>query len=116
MKVLTDEKWLLFIVEQILSNSIKYTRQGGVTISVTEDRVLKIADTGIGIAPEDLPRIFEKGFTGCNGRENSKATGLGLYLCRRAAERLSHKIYAESVPGQGTVICLDLNRRPLEVE
>ena len=67
-RILTDEKWLLFIVEQILSNCVKYAAGGTVTISVTERQVLRIADTGIGIAPEDLPRVFEKGFTGYNGR------------------------------------------------
>lgn len=108
VKVLTDEKWLLFIIEQILSNSIKYTGQGSVTITVTPDKILKIADTGIGIAPEDLPRIFEKGFTGYNGRSGKKSTGLGLYLCKTAADRLSHKISARSTPGAGTEISLDL--------
>lgn len=80
IRVLTDEKWLLFIIEQVMSNSIKYTQQGSVTITVTPDKVLKIADTGIGIASEDLPRIFEKGFTGYNGRLDKKSTGLGLVL------------------------------------
>lgn len=116
MKVLTDEKWLLFIIEQILSNSIKYTQEGSVTITVTPDKILKIADTGIGIAPEDLPRIFEKGFTGYNGRSDKKSTGLGLYLCRMAAERLSHKISAQSTPGVGTVLSIDLHSDELRVE
>ena len=116
MKVLTDEKWLLFIIEQILSNSIKYTQEGSVTITVTPDKILKIADTGIGIAPEDLPRIFEKGFTGYNGRSDKKSTGLGLYLCRMAAERLSHKISAQSTPGVGTVVSIDLHSDKLKVE
>lgn len=116
VKVLTDEKWLLFIIEQLLSNSIKYTLQGSVTITVTPDKILKIEDTGIGIAPEDLPRIFEKGFTGYNGRSGKKSTGLGLYLCRTAAERLSHTISAESVPGVGTVISVDLHTSELTVE
>ena len=80
IRVLTDEKWLLLIKEQVMSNSIKYTQQGSVTITVTPDKVLKIADTGIGIASEDLPRIFEKGFTGYNGRLDKKSTGLGLVL------------------------------------
>lgn len=80
IRVLTDEKWLLLIIEQVMSNSIKYTQQGSVTITVTPDKVLKIADTGIGIASEDLPRIFEKGFTGYNGRLDKKSTGLGLVL------------------------------------
>ena len=115
-QVLTDEKWLLFIIEQVLSNSIKYTKQGSVRITVTPDKVLKIADDGIGIAAEDLPRIFEKGFTGYNGRYNKKSTGLGLYLCKTAADRLSHKMSAESTPGKGTVISIDLHTDELKVE
>lgn len=114
--VLTDEKWLLFIIEQILSNAIKYTRTGGVKIAVTQDKVLQISDTGIGIAPEDVPRIFEKGFTGYNGRADKKSTGLGLYLCRLTADRLSHKITVESTVGKGTVFSLELHRDALEVE
>ena len=109
MQVLTDEKWLLFIIEQILSNSIKYTQNGSVTITVTTDKVLQISDTGIGIATEDLPRIFEKGFTGYNGRSDKKSTGLGLYLCKQAAKRLSHKISVQSAPNAGTVISIDLH-------
>lgn len=70
VKVLTDEKWLLFILEQIISNAVKYTPSGTITIRVTEDKKLSVEDTGIGIAPEDLPRIFEKGFTGYNGRND----------------------------------------------
>ena len=116
VKVLTDAKWLLFIIEQVLSNSIKYTFQGSVTIKMTPDMVLKIADTGIGIAPEDIPRIFEKGFTGYNGRSEKKSTGLGLYLCKMAADRLSHKISAQSVPGKGTVIFIDLHTDQLPIE
>jgi len=113
--VLTDEKWLLFMIEQILSNAVKYTRQGAVTITVTSDKVLKIADTGIGIAPEDIPRIFEKGFTGYNGRADKKSTGLGLYLCRKAADRLSNKISVESVVGKGTVFMIDLHTEAIEM-
>lgn len=116
VKVLTDAKWLLFIIEQVLSNSIKYTFQGSVTIKMTPDMVLQIADTGIGIAPEDIPRIFEKGFTGYNGRSEKKSTGLGLYLCKMAADRLSHKISAQSVPGKGTVIFIDLHTDQLPIE
>lgn len=114
VRVLTDEKWLLFIIEQILSNSIKYTQEGSVTITVTKDKRLTIADTGIGIAPEDLPRIFEKGYTGYNGRLDKKSTGLGLYLCQMAASRLSHKISAESSPGAGTSVFLDLKENPID--
>lgn len=114
--VLTDEKWLGFIIEQILSNSLKYACGGKVTITVTPDQTLEIADTGIGIAPEDVPRVFEKGFTGYNGRENRKSTGLGLYLCRRAAEKLSHRIGIRSEAGKGTVVSIDLRSDKLEAE
>ncbi len=116
LDVITDEKWLSFIVEQIFSNSIKYTKTGSVTIEVTEDAVLKISDTGIGIAPEDLPRIFEKGFTGYNGRSDKKATGLGLFLCKEAADKLAHKIWVESRVDYGTTVYLDLKRQKLGVE
>ena len=116
VKVLTDEKWLLFILEQILSNSIKYTQEGSVSITLIPDKVLNISDTGIGIAPEDLPRIFEKGFTGYNGRSDKKSTGLGLYLCKKAAGRLSHKISVQSKPGAGTVVSIDLDTKMLRTE
>ncbi len=113
--VLTDEKWLSFIIEQLLSNCIKYTDKGRVTIKVN-DNIVSISDTGIGIASEDLPRVFEKGFTGYNGRANKKSTGLGLYLCKKTADKLSHKIYAESQVGVGTTVFIDLNTINLEIE
>ncbi len=111
----TDEKWLGFIIEQILSNAIKYTREGEITIEIGEDKILSIQDTGIGIAGEDLPRIFEKGFTGYNGREDKKSTGLGMYLCKQAADRLGIRLYAESRPGEGSCFYLDLNNKELDV-
>lgn len=118
--VLTDEKWLLFIVEQLLSNAVKYnghSKEVPACISITvEGKVLKIADNGIGIAPEDIPRIFEKGFTGYNGRADKKSTGLGLYLCHLAAEKLSHTISVESRVGVGTVFTVDMRVEELEVE
>jgi hypothetical protein len=114
--VVTDEKWLLFIIEQIISNAIKYSPNGTVTIAVSDKQVLSVSDTGIGIAPEDLPRIFEKGFTGYNGRADKKATGLGLYLCRQAAEKLGIRIWAESMPGAGSTFYLDLHREKIVVE
>ncbi|WP_301844159.1 HAMP domain-containing sensor histidine kinase [uncultured Ruminococcus sp.] len=100
LEVLTDEKWLTFLLEQLLSNAVKYTKHG----------------TGIGIAPEDLPRIFEKGFTGYNGRAGQKSTGLGLYLCKRAALKISARITASSVVGEGSVFSVDLNLPELQVE
>lgn len=110
--VLTDEKWLLFVIGQVLSNAVKYTRSGGITISC-ENYVLKIRDTGIGIASEDLPRIFEKGYTGCNGRSDMKASGLGLFLCRQICGRLGHTITAES--SGGTAIIIDLRRSEVDL-
>ena len=105
-QVLTDEKWLSFVIEQLLSNAIKYTRGGEIRIAMQEPGVLTIADSGIGIAPEDLPRIFEKGFTGYNGRSNKKSSGIGLYLCRRIAENLGCEISAASAVGIGTTVSL----------
>lgn len=116
LKVLSDEKWLTFIIEQLLSNAVKYTEKGFVEISVSDEKLLSVKDTGIGIAQEDIPRIFEKGFTGYNGRENSKSTGLGLYLCEKAAKMLGHKISAQSEIGKGSVFTIDLHRDKLDVE
>ncbi len=110
-KVVTDEKWLSFVVEQVLSNALKYTPSGTVGIYMEEPTTLCISDTGIGIAPEDLPRIFEKGYTGYNGRTDKKASGLGLYLCRRICNNLGHTISASSVAGEGTVIRICLAQR-----
>ncbi len=114
--VLTDEKWLLFALEQVISNAIKYTSRGGVTISLEEPATLVIRDTGLGIAPEDLPRIFERGYTGRMGRLDKRATGIGLYLCRRILTQLGHSITAESVLRQGTTIRLCLESVKLNVE
>ncbi len=128
-KVVTDEKWLQFVLEQVISNALKYTESGKITIELegsgTEDgslqnggniegltgafekrgrTVLCIRDTGIGIAPEDLPRIFEKGYTGYNGRSDKRASGIGLYLCRRICRSMRHTITANSSLESGTVI------------
>ncbi len=107
--VLTDEKWLLFVVEQLLSNAIKYTPKGSVSLLVEGDELL-IRDTGIGITPEDLPRVGEKGFTGYNGRTDKKATGIGLYLCRQVLQKLGHGFRIESAPGRGTTAAIGLFR------
>ncbi len=112
-RVVTDEKWLLFAIEQILSNALKYTRAGSITISMEKDDVLTIADTGVGIPAEDLPRIFERGFTGYNGRQEKTSTGLGLYLTRQVLTRLGHSISIESAPGKGTAVHLALGREEL---
>ena len=117
VRVLTDEKWLLFIIEQLLSNAVKYTPEGGtVTITVDDKKQLVVTDTGIGISKEDLPRIFEKGYTGYNGRLDKKSTGIGLYLCRTAADKLGHRLLAQSEPGKGSRFIVDLDMYPFQAE
>ena len=114
--VVTDEKWLSFVVEQILSNALKYTRKGSIRIYLKEPKTLCIEDTGMGIAPEDLPRIFEKGYTGYNGRKDKRASGIGLYLCRRICNNLGVKIEVESEPEKGTKVCLHLEQYEIKCE
>ena len=115
-EVLTDEKWLSFVVEQIVSNALKYTKGGSIEICLEEPKTLCIRDTGMGIAAEDLPRIFEQGYTGCNGRADKKASGIGLYLCKRICKRLKHGISAESEIGRGTTIRLHLEKTEIGIE
>lgn len=114
--VVTDEKWLMFVIEQVLSNALKYTPSGSITISIVGEKTLRIADTGIGIAPEDLPRIFENGYTGYNGRTDRKASGIGLYLCKRICTNLGHTITVSSTVDVGTVIDIGLAKTKLEIE
>ena len=113
--VLTDEKWLEFVTEQILSNALKYTKNGGeIRICLEEKRgreCLVIEDNGIGIQAEDLPRVFEKGFTGYNGRADKKSTGIGLYLCKKIMDKMGHKIWIDSEVGKGTRVYLELTRQ-----
>ncbi len=110
VNIITDEKWLLFVIEQVLSNALKYTPVGG-TISISmENECLTIRDTGIGIAAEDLPRVFENGYTGTAGRMDKTASGIGLYLCHTICARLNHRIQITSTVGQGTTVLLDLKR------
>lgn len=115
--VLTDSKWLGFVIGQILSNSLKYTREGKISIYMEESRphTLVIEDTGIGVRKEDLPRVFEKGFTGYNGREEGRSTGIGLYLSAKIMKKLGHEISMESEPGKGTKVYLFLGRQNLEM-
>ncbi len=160
MNVLTDEKWLGFVLEQLLSNALKYTKTGMIRIYLEEhfqkapldmslweegglftvkdafrtregydDResmdsgqrqkkeiCLVIEDTGIGIWQEDLPRVFEKGFTGYNGRRDKKSTGIGLYLCKSVIDKLRHQIWIESESGKGTKVFLSLGRKKVQHE
>ncbi len=113
VEVLTDEKWLLFVVEQLISNALKYTKSGNVEISLRPEKKLSILDTGIGIAPEDLPRVFERGYTGNNGRADKKATGIGLYLCKRICKALGHGIEIRSGK-DGTEVLIDLREKEID--
>lgn len=111
--VLTDEKWLCFALEQVLSNALKYTDKGTISIYIEEENgtILIIKDSGIGIAEEDLPRIFEKGYTGYNGRMFKKATGIGLYLCKRILWKLNHHITISSEIDKGTTVKINLTSK-----
>ena len=114
--VLTDEKWLVFVIEQILSNALKYTKSGTISIYMEAEKTLVIKDSGIGIASEDLPRVFEKGFTGFNGRMDKKSTGIGLYLCKKILNKLSHKITITSQIDLGTMVRIDLSSVKILIE
>ncbi len=123
VKVVTDDKWFTFLLEQLLSNAIKYTYEGGVTVTLTEDAKVIVRDTGIGIAPEDVPRIFEKGFTGFNGRtgttegsDGGRATGLGLYLCKKTAHKLNVGLSVESEVGKGSAFTVDMRKEDIIVD
>ena len=108
---LTDSKWLMVILTQVLTNALKYTPPGGrITIRQEEPGLLTIEDTGIGIRPEDQARVFDRGFTGQTGRGQEKSTGIGLYLCKRICDELGHGIALVSEVGVGTKVTVDLRR------
>lgn len=110
LTAVTDEKWLGFVIEQLLSNALKYTPSGSVTVAQEEPGTLLIRDTGIGIDPADLPLVTERGYTGENGRLDRGASGIGLFLCREICRRLGHGLTLESVPGRGTTVRLTFRR------
>ena len=126
-EILTDEKWLSFVLEQVLSNALKYTKTGGIKIFSRDiDNLdahqeifsrkgieIVIRDTGVGIKSEDLPRVFEKGYTGYNGRIDKKASGLGLYMCKGVCDKLGHKIRIESEVGRGTDVIITVLREKI---
>lgn len=117
--ILTDEKWFVFVLEQIISNAIKYNETGGyIKIYLEQDNssTLIIEDNGIGIIEEDVERVFEKGYTGLNGRMDKRSTGIGLYLCKSICKKLSHSIKIESKQSKGTKVRIDYHMRILEVE
>lgn len=116
-KIITDEKWLLLVFEQILSNAIKYSKKGGeISIYMPDSETVCIKDRGIGISPEDLPRIFEKGFTGCNGRTDKRSSGLGLYLAKRVCDKLGTELRVESFTDGGTSVFIKTAQKKLRVE
>ena len=109
-ETVTDGKWLTFVVEQLLSNALKYTGQDGTVRIYREGDDLCIRDSGMGIAPEDLPRVFDMGYTGQNGRLDRRSSGIGLYLCRRICRNLRHDIAITSKVGEGTTVRITLGR------
>ena len=105
--VVSDSQWLTILIEQILSNALKYTENGKISIQYLKDKhALEIRDTGIGIRSEDIPKIFDRGYSGFNGRMNEKSSGLGLYLARKISERLNIQIEVESKLSKGSVFRL----------
>ena len=105
--VISDSQWLTILIEQILSNALKYTENGKISIQYLEEKhALEIRDTGIGIRSEDIPKIFDRGYSGFNGRMNEKSSGLGLYLARKISERLNIQIEVESKLSKGSIFRL----------
>ena len=105
--VISDSQWLTILIEQILSNALKYTENGKIAIQYLEEKhALEIRDTGIGIRSEDIPKIFDRGYSGFNGRMNEKSSGLGLYLARKISERLNIQIEVESKLSKGSIFRL----------
>lgn len=116
LSVITDEKWLSFVIEQLLSNALKYTKEGGVSIYFEDGYTMCIEDTGIGISQDELPRIFEAGYTGSNGRADKSSSGLGLYLCSRVCKNLGAGLDVSSVVGEGTVVKINFKQYKLKRE
>lgn len=113
--IITDKKWFVVILEQVLSNSLKYTSQGGIEIFFKED-TLYMKDTGLGIQNSDLLRVFERGFSGYNGRLTHQSSGLGLYLSKKIADELGHELHLQSVVGEGTTIMITFKEKKLLFE
>ena len=114
-EIVTDKKWLLVVIEQIISNSLKYTKEGGLEIYM-DGQELCIKDTGIGIKNSDVIRVFERGFSGYNGRLTQQSSGLGLYLSKKISEELGHQIRIESEVGKGTTVRIQFAQVNLVLE
>ena len=115
LKISTDKKWLLFIINQIINNSIKYKKDKDSYIKISafeqsEKKVLEIYDNGIGIPSKDLKRVFEKSFTGSNGREKVKSTGMGLYIVKKLCDKLGHNIKIESKEKEYTKVIIEFGK------
>lgn len=115
LNALTDKQWLSFVIEQIISNALKYTSKGSISIYLLSPQTLVIEDTGIGIQAEDITRIFEKNFTGYNGRKDQKSSGLGLYMSQKILTKLDHRISITSQVNQGTKVYIDLSHENLTI-
>ena len=113
--IITDRKWFVVILEQVLSNSLKYTSQGGIEIYFQED-TLYIKDSGLGIQDADLLRVFERGFSGYNGRLTQQSSGLGLYLSKKIADELGHQISIASQVGHGTTVMISFSEKKMIFE
>lgn len=112
METVSDAKWLAVIIEQFLSNSLKYTPKGTIYFECEKNddgrQALVIRDEGIGIRREDIPRIFDKGYTGYNGRIFEKSTGIGLYMAKKAADHLGIQFHVTSEVGRGTKVVISM--------
>ena len=108
--VITDKKWLSVVVEQLISNALKYTPSGSVKVYMAGD-TLCVQDTGIGIKPQDIPRVFDKGYTGYNGHQTRHSSGIGLYICKRICQNLKIQIQIQSTYGAGTIVSLKFNQQ-----
>lgn len=116
VSVLSDRRWLQVLLEQLVSNALKYSPGGKLMIYMHPERekTLVIEDTGIGIRPEDLPRIFNKGYSAFKGQTYEKSTGLGLFLSRKISRRLGHGLSIDSILDVGTQVYIDFSRESLE--
>lgn len=108
--VVSDSKWIQFVLEQIIFNAIKYTSQGCIQVIFENHHQVVIKDTGIGIAASDLPRLFDKGYTGLNGRLENNSSGLGLFMVKQILSELGHDIKIASVVGSGTTVTIDFKQ------
>lgn len=112
--IVSDPKWLQFVFDQVIFNALKYTSQGKVSITCKNNNQVIIADSGIGISQSDLPMVFNKGYTGFNGRLNNNASGLGLYMVKSILNQLGHGISISSEVNVGTSVVINLKQKKLK--